>query len=276
MIRVEEIHGKDAGIVFLPERVLHHRRSRYQDILVIETRDYGRVLLLDGLVMTTERDGFFYHEALVHPVMQHHPDPRKVLILGGGDGGTAREVLRYDVDRVVLVEIDPEVVEVSRTFFPEYAEVFFHPRLEVVHRDAAEFVRITDEKFDVVLLDTSDPVGPATVFYTREFFEHLQQVMEPVSVVGIQAESPIFHRDRLRDLHTIVREVFGTVRPYLAPVPSYPGGLWAFLLATSQPSLPAFRRAVPDGLQFYHENLHRAMFQLPVFLKNLLGLQDEA
>ena len=272
MIRVEEIHGKDSGIVFLPERILYHRRSRFQDILVFETRDYGRVLLLDGLVMTTERDGFFYHEALVHPVMQHHPDPRRVLILGGGDGGTAREVLRYpDVERVVMVEIDPDVVEVAREFFPEYAEVFHHPRLELVYEDASVFVEKTEEKFDVVLLDTSDPVGPATVFYEREFFENLVRVLEPVSVVGIQAESPIFHRDRLKKLYETVRGVFRTVRPYTAPAPTYPGGQWAFLLVTLQPSLPAFRRMVPEGLSFYHEDLHRALFALPPYLQALLG-----
>ncbi len=272
MIRVEERHGKDSGIFFEPHRVLYHRASRYQDILVVETRDYGRVLLLDGLVMTTEKDEFFYHEALVHPAMQHHPDPRKVLVLGGGDGGTVREVLRYaGVARVVVVEIDPDVVEVARMFFPDMADVLFQGRVEVLHEDAARYVATTEEKFDVVILDTSDPVGPAQVFYTPEFFQNLTRVLEPVSVVAIQAESPIFHRDRVREVYTLASRTFKTVKVYTAPTPTYPGGMWAFVLASIQPSLPAFRQDVPEGLQFYNAEIHRALFQLPTFLRDLLA-----
>lgn len=266
-IRVEEYHGVDSGLFFDAKRVLYHRPSRFQDILVIETRDYGRVLLLDGLVMTTDRDEYFYHESLVHPAMQHHPDPQRVLILGGGDGGTVREVLRYStVSRVVVVEIDPDVVEVARTFFPDMARSLFLDPVEIVYEDAVRYVASTQERFDVVILDTSDPVGPAKVFYTVEFFQDLTRVLEPVSVVAIQAESPIFHRERLQKVYSLACEVFKTVKAYTAPVPSYPGGLWAFILGSIQPSLPAFRQDIPEGLKFYNANIHRALFQLATSL----------
>ncbi len=269
----QELHGVDSGIVFHTGNILYHARSDIQDILVIQTRDYGRVLVLDRLVMTTERDEFYYHEALVHPVMQHHPAPHRVLILGGGDGGTLREVLRYpEVEQVTVVEIDRKVVEVAETYFPEMAASFRDPRVEVRFEDADQYVQQAEDRFDVAILDTSDPVGPAKVFYTPEFFQALRERLEAVSVVGIQAESVHFHRARIVELYRILREVFPTVRPYTAPVPSYPGGTWCFMLASPQPSLPAFRKEIPDAgeLQFYHEALHPALFQLPAFLKRLL------
>ncbi len=269
----QELHGVDSGIVFHTSNILYHARSEIQDILVIQTRDYGRVLVLDRLVMTTERDEFYYHEALVHPVMQHHPAPHRVLILGGGDGGTLREVLRYpEVEQVTLVEIDEKVIEVAHEFFPELARSFRDPRVDVRIEDAYAFVQHAEERFDVAILDTSDPVGPAQVFYTKDFFLALRERLEPVSVISVQAESVHFHRKRIVDLYRILKEVFSTVRPYTAPVPSYPGGTWCFMLASPQPSLPAFRKEVPEAheLQFYHEGLHPALFQLPAFLKRLL------
>ncbi len=273
-LRVEEIHGKDSGILFCPKRVLYHGTSHYQEILVIETEDYGRVLLLDGLVMTTERDEFFYHEALVHPAMQHHPSPRTVLIIGGGDGGALREVLRYrEVERAVVVEIDPEVVRVAKEFFPQMASSFEDPRVDLLFEDAARYVEEGAERFDVAIMDTSDPVGPAEVFYREAFFSSLTGVLRPDGVVGIQAESPIFHMEEVRSLYGFVRKGFGTTRAYVAPVPTYPGGLWMFLLAGVGGMAP-FRNRVPEGLRFYNGEIHGALFRLPSFLDKALKALD--
>lgn len=273
-MRVEEIHGKDSGILFYPRRVLYHGRSPYQEILVIETEDYGRVLLLDGLVMTTERDEFFYHEALVHPAMQHHPSPERVLIIGGGDGGALREVVRYrDVERVVVVEIDPDVVKVAKEFLPGMASSFEDPRVYLLFGDAAEYVEKGAERFDVVIMDTSDPVGPAEVFYREAFFSSLKGVLRPGGVVGIQAESPLFHMEEIRSIYGFVRKGFGTTRAYVAPVPTYPGGLWLFLLAGVDRLAP-FRNRVPEGLRFYSREVHDSLFRLPPFLERALKALD--
>lgn len=274
-LRVEEIHGRDCGIVFYPKQVLYHKRSRYQEILVIETEDYGRVLLLDGLVMTTEKDEFFYHEALVHPAMQHHPFPKTVLIIGGGDGGALREVLRYrEVERVLVVEIDPDVVKAAKEFFPEMASSFDDTRVELLFEDAARYVEKGPERFDVVIMDTSDPVGPAEVFYRESFFSSLREVLKPDGVAGIQAESPIFHMEKIRSLYGFIRKGFRTIRAYVTPVPTYPGGLWMFFLATSLNRLAPFRGKVPEGLRFYSSEVHGAIFKLPSFLERALKAMD--
>ncbi len=265
MIRVEEIHGKDTGIVFCTKTILYSGRSPYQEILIIQTSDYGRVLLLDGLVMTTEKDGFLYHEALVHPVFQYHPQPERVLIIGGGDGGALREVLRYDVKEVVVVEIDKEVVRVSKEFLPQMASAFEDPRVRLIFEDASRYVGLEKERFDIIIIDTSDPVGPATAFYKEEFFEQLKGLLNPKGLVGMQAESPIFHRERIRALYAFTDHTFGWVTPYMAPVPSYPGGMWLFfILSLEGLEAPSYR--IPQGLRFYSRDVHDGLFRLPPFI----------
>ncbi len=176
-----------SGIFFTVKDVLYEGRSKFQRIEIIRNRDYGRVLLLDGLVQTTERDEFYYHEMLVHPAMASHPRPAKVLIIGGGDGGALREVLKHPVKKAWLVEIDGQVIEACREHFPWLRATFRDPRAELVVADGNVFIDKVRETFDVILVDSSDPVGPSTVLHQEAFYRKLKSKLNPGGIIAAQA-----------------------------------------------------------------------------------------
>lgn len=244
-------------------------KTPFQKIEVYETDSHGRVLLLDGLVQTTESDEFFYHEMLVHPAMMSHPQPRQILIIGGGDGGTLREVLRYPVRRAVLVEIDARVIEACRRHFPGLALSFGDKRAEVVVDDGNRFVRDTDLRFDVILVDSSDPVGPSAVLHQRAFYSALKGCLRPGGVIASQAGAPLFHLEHLRKKRIFLKKLFSFALYYLGPVPTYPGGLWCYaFLSDRVDPMNRLPKRVPKKLRYYNPGVHRAAFALPEFLKD--------
>src|SRR5512136_2202021 len=176
---IREYHTPTSGIFFVPRRRLLAEKTPYQNMEIYETDSFGRVLVLDGLVQTTERDEFFYHEMLVHPALTAHQRPEDVLIIGGGDGGALREVLRYGVKRTLLVEIDGAVIKACRRYFPGLASSFDDPRAAVQIADGQDFVRKSTDRFDVILVDSSDPVGPSAVLHQRRFFAGLKARLKP-------------------------------------------------------------------------------------------------
>ena len=190
------------------EEVLHRRTTPYQHIEVLRSSFFGRMLVLNGVVQLTERDEFVYHEMLVHVPMHVHPGPERVLIVGGGDGGALREALRHPGVTVTLAELDPEVVEVSRAYFPALAESFDSPRATVAYGDAADYVADAGERFDVVLCDLTDPVGPARKLSERPFFEALKRILAPGGVVSMQTESLHFHAGHVKRVQKALRSVF--------------------------------------------------------------------
>ncbi len=267
-IEIREFHTPSSGIFFRARRRLLSERTPFQRMEVYETDSFGRVLLLDGLVQTTEKDEHFYHEMLVHPAMTAHPRPKDVLIIGGGDGGALREVLRHPVRRAVLVEIDARVIEVCRRRFPVLAGSFDDPRAEIVIDDGNAYIRQTDLRFDVIVVDSSDPVGPSAVLHQRRFFVTLKRCLQPEGVIAAQAGAPLFHIDHLKKKRRFLKKLFRWAGYYLGPVPTYPGGLWCYVFLSNRiDPLRSGRRRSPKGLKYYNAAVHSAAFVLPEFLK---------
>ncbi|MEW5899981.1 MAG: polyamine aminopropyltransferase [Acidobacteriota bacterium] len=266
-IEIKEFHTPSSGIFFKARRRLLVEKTPYQVLEIVENDSFGRVLLLDGLVQTTERDEFFYHEMLVHPAMMTHPNPREVLIIGGGDGGALREVLRYRVQRAVLVEIDRRVVEACRKYFPLLASSFRDPRAEVRIEDGNGYIRQTRASFDVILVDSSDPLGPSAVLHQRRFYAGLKERLQPGGVIAGQAGSPLFHLDLLRRKRAFLKRFFRFSLYYCGPAPTYPGGLWSYAyLSDKIDPLRALKKKPPAGLKYYNADVHRGAFALPEFL----------
>lgn len=244
-------------------------QTRFQEIAVIDTYLYGKVLLLDGIVQTTEKDEFMYHEMLVHPAMVTHPHPRKVCIVGGGDGGAAREVLKHPVERVVLVDIDEGVIEVCQKYFPELGN-WEDPRLEVRIGDAAEYIAETEEIFDVIIMDSTDPVpkGVAEPLFSTEFYERAYAHLSPEGVLVSQMEPPFFDPERVKKLWKHL-SVFPVLRLYWGLVPTYPGGVWSYVIASKKHDPAQSGRDLAFPTRYYSARVHQAAFVLPVFLEEM-------
>ncbi len=266
-----EYHSGSSGLYLRIDKVLFKKRSKYQEILVFENEFFGRVLALDNLVMTTIRDEFIYHEMLAHIPMRSHPDPQKVLIIGGGDGGTLREVLKYPIEKAILVEIDEEVINVSKEFFPELSISFSDSRANVIIMDAIEWVKSANEKFDVILIDSTDPIGIAEGLISEKFLGDVKQLMCKESIICIQSESPFYHLDTLKKIYNNFKKVFSNAFVYTAPIPTYPGGYWSFTLSFNALKFPSIRNSFDiKNLRFYTDDIYDAVFKLPKFIKEAL------
>lgn len=267
-----EFQTATSGIFLKVRKVLYDRRSAFQRIEIIENREFGRVLFLDGLLQTTEKDEFYYHEMLVHPAMASHPDPRKVLIIGGGDGGALREVLKHPVERAWMVEIDGMVIDACREHFGWIEPSLASGRAELIVDDGNAFIRETKEKFDVILVDSSDPVGPSTVLHEEGFYRKLRTRLGPGGIIAAQAGSLVLHQDQHAAKIRFLRKMFRHTRFYLGPVPTYPVGTWCYTLLSDAVNPTAKRSLrIPKGLEYYNPEVHRAAFALPNFLKAKLG-----
>jgi spermidine synthase len=269
-------NGRTAFSVRYSEK-LFDRVSEFQRIEIFQTEGMGRVLILGGCFMVTEKDSFIYHEMLVHPAMSLLPHVRKVLVIGGGDGGAVTELMKHrSVESVTLCEIDPMVVESCREYFPKISAGLSDPRVRVVNGDGAAYVARFEEEFDLVLVDSTDPVGPGAALYEKNFYQDIKKSMTKQGAVVLQTESPVFMEAPFVKAIKNLREVFGrpAVYPYLATVTSYPGALWSFALC-SQVVDPLRREPgnlslSAGALQYYTPAVHRAAFALPAFVDSLI------
>jgi len=261
------------GITCKVNRTLHHERTPFQTLDVIETEEFGRMLVLDGMVQTTERDEFVYHEMIVHVAMQTHPDPRRVAVIGGGDGGAVREVLKYPhVEEVHLIEIDERVVEASRAYFPELSSALSDPRAKCLYADGIEHVKNSPGAYDVILIDSTEPVGPAIGLFEKDFYESVFNSLTEQGVMVAQTESPFFNGDLIKRAFGAVRSIYPISRLYLASIPTYPSGLWSFSLGSKSVD-PLDVRPRLDGIKtrYYTAGVHKAAFELPAFVRELVG-----
>jgi len=277
-----ELHRGVVGRGFKVGRVLYSGQSPFQSIELLDNEWLGRVLLLYGSVMLTEREEFCYHEMIAHPALFAHPAPRRVMIVGGGDGCTLREVLRHPcVTEAVQVEIDRQVCDVSRRFLSDLNRgALDDPRATLVFQDAMAYVAEPGPAFDVILSDTSDPVGPAEVLFQKGFHQRVFDRLAPDGVFVCQTESPFFHEAEIRDVYRSLREVFPVVRMYLAHLPMYPSGCWSFAFCSKGldpvAALDPARVAAADlPLRYYTADVHRGAFALPAFARDLAGPRGE-
>lgn len=255
------------------ERTLFREQSQYQDVAIVESSEFGRMLVLDGIIQTSLKDEFVYHEMLAHPPLFTHPDPRKVLVIGGGDGGTVREVLKHEgVEEVHLVEIDGMVIEACRRYLPELADAFDDPRVMLHVEDGIRFVEKHVDEFDVALVDSSDPIGPAKGLFTTEFYGNVAKSLKSLGVMCVQSESPLFTQDLVSSIYDAIKTHFPWVRLYTASVPTYSVGPWSFTMASKQPDTKEEPVRIHPQMKtkYYTPEIHRAAMVLPRFVQELL------
>ncbi|KAK6931073.1 Spermidine synthase, tetramerization domain [Dillenia turbinata] len=267
------------------EKILFQGRSDYQDILVFQSSTYGKVLVLDGVIQLTERDECAYQEMITHLPLCSIPNPKKVLVIGGGDGGVLREVSRHSsVEQIDHCEIDKMVIDVAKQFFPDVAVGHEDPRVNLHIGDGVAFLKAVPEgTYDAVIVDSSDPIGPAEELFKRPFFELVAKALRPGGVVSTQAESIWLHMHIIEDIVANCREIFkGSVKYAWTTVPTYPSGLMGFMLCSTEGPAVDFKHPVnPIGanqdtckskgpLKFYNPEIHTAAFCLPSFAKKVI------
>jgi spermidine synthase len=271
----------DASGVYFDGTLVERRRTPFQLLEVYDTPELGRIFRLDGFNMTSERDEFFYHENLVHPAAVAHPLPRRALVIGGGDGGSSKELLRHaTIERVHMAELDPDVIEISkRQFGKVHGGAFDDPRLQVTVGDGLAYLRATAVRYDLVAMDLTDPVGPSVELYSPATFALAKGAIAPGGALVLHVGSPFSHPERVRQTISNLRSVFPLVTPWFVHIPIY-GSIWGFACASDalDPSVlePAEveRRLAARGvrdLRYYNGETHRAVFALPNYVKPLVA-----
>lgn len=268
-----EKQTENHGITTKITETLHSEKSEYQQIDVIQTKQFGRMLLLDGMVMTTDVDEFVYHEMITHVALNTHPNPKKVLVVGGGDGGTIREIVKHDsVEQAVLAEIDGRVIETCKIHFPQISkELSGNPRVSVQVIDGVKHIQENKGVYDVIVVDSTDPVGPAVGLFEKGFYQGIYEALKPDGIMVAQTESPWFNRDLIKRVFRDLQSIFPITRLYTASIPTYPSGLWSFTIASKQyDPLEVDPSTIKDlDTKYYTPELHHAVFKLPKFVQEL-------
>ncbi len=275
----ERLHANWRQAIRVKE-MLYREQTELQDLVIFESFDWGRVLALDGVVQTTTGDEFCYHEMIVHVPMLAHGQAREVLIIGGGDGGCLREALKHpDVERVTQVEIDAGVIDFSRRWLPTLSDgAFDHPKARVVIADGARFAGETSDRFDVVIVDSTDPQGPGAVLFTEPFYRDVRRLLNPGGIMTTQCGNPSIRPQELEDTQGAQRAAgYALVDYFLPVVPTYIGGAMALGFASDAiasreiPIEQLRQRIVPAGLQYYTPEVHLAAFAHPAWMAARLG-----
>jgi spermidine synthase len=282
---VEFYDGK-TGLSLGIKQHLYSQKSHYQQIDVFETEYWGKLLVLDGLVMLSEGDEFVYHEMISHVGLFTHRNPKTVLIIGGGDGGTAREVLKHQgIEHVDLVEIDKMVIDVSKEYFPNLGN-FADRRLTVHIKDGVEFLLNRRDTYDLIIVDGSDPVGPAEGLFSETFYNSCLAALRKGGVMTAQMESPWVRKyhQTIQQSYQSLAKCFSHVGLYLCPIPLYPTGLWAMVCASNGESADSDSvtgrcergESELEGLRYYSAGTHRASFCLPPFVREMIQTGPES
>ena len=272
-----EITPSGFGIAIKAGKLLYSKQSEFQKVEVFETESsLGKVLTLDDLMMTTEGDEFHYHEMISHVPMMHHKDPKTVLVIGGGDGGTVREVLKHDtVEKVVLCEIDGLVIEACKKHLPTIACELDNPKCEILVEDAIEYIKGKENMFDIVLIDSTDPMGPGEGLFTEEFYTNVKRSLKKGGIVAAQSESPFVNKEEIKKMYTLLKKVFPICSTFTSNIPTYPGGYWAWAFCSEEVEPHSYydeRRGseISKKCKIYNKEYHEARFALPNYLKELL------
>ncbi|MCK7607704.1 polyamine aminopropyltransferase [Geobacillus stearothermophilus] len=261
------------GITARIVRTLHTEQTPFQKLDMVETAEFGNMLILDGMVMTTQKDEFVYHEMVAHVPLFTHPNPENVLVVGGGDGGVIREVLKHpSVKKATLVEIDGKVIEYSKKYLPEIAGQLDDPRVEVKVDDGFMHIAQSENEYDVIMVDSTEPVGPAVNLFTKGFYAGIANALKEDGIFVAQTDNPWFKADLIRNVYRDVKEIFPITRLYTANIPTYPSGLWTFTLGSKQydPLAVSDDRFHDIETKYYTKELHKACFVLPKFVADLV------
>ncbi|PAX52824.1 polyamine aminopropyltransferase [Brunnivagina elsteri] len=279
---VIDSNGKSALSIRIKGDRIFKEESPFQTVEVFDTYDRGKMLTIDRMVMCTESDEANYHEMIVHVPMFANSGIKDVLVIGAGDGGTIRELVRHPgIERVTMVEIDEVVVRASKQFLPTISSALEHPKLNLLIDDGIKFVKEAKENsYDLVIIDSSDPVGPSEGLFTQSFYEDVFRCLRSHGTVAIQSESPLFHPDAFVDLNKCLKQVFGvdSVHPYLVFIPMYPSGMWSLTYCSKQGNHPvnncdrekAAQFTLEHNLRYYNPDIHQAAFALPGYIQKMI------
>lgn len=276
-----EHYTKDVRFSIRIKEHLYHDVSPYQDIDFFESEEFGTFFTLDGLMMVTERDEFIYHDMIVHVPMAVNPIISKVLVIGGGDGGTVRELTRYSgIERIDMVEIDEMVVSACRKYLPQTAHKLDDPRVHLHYEDGAAFMERPVDEYDLIIIDSTDPFGPGEGLFTRSFYNHCHKALKSDGILINQHESPFYERDRkaMARAHQRLSQTFPIAEVYQFHMPTYPSGHWLFGFASKKfhplkDHQPKEWEAIGLETRYYNSNLHQGAFALPNYVRQ--ALDDE-
>ncbi|MCX7988527.1 MAG: polyamine aminopropyltransferase [Thermodesulfovibrio sp.] len=243
------------------EKILYKGKSPFQEIMVFENPYFGRILVLDNVVQLTERDEFIYHEMLTHVLMHSHPEAKTVAVIGGGDGGAVREVLKHDcVKKLYFIEIDEEVINVSKKFFPSVSSAIDDPRVEIKCMDGAEFIKSMENTLDVIIVDSTDIIGFAKSLFTVEFFKSVRDALTEKGMFVTLSESLIFHKELVYEVQNSMKLIFPIVDLYTASIATYAGNWWTFSVGSKSLDPREIRKPVKVSTKLYTEDLHKTCF----------------
>ncbi|MBU2703255.1 spermidine synthase [Sporomusaceae bacterium BoRhaA] len=251
-------------------------KSEFQEVMVVDSFEFGRMLVLDGVFQTSIFDEFIYHEMIAHVPLHIHPNPRKVLVIGGGDGGSVREIVKHPaVENVELVEIDGLVVEVSKKYLPEISSALIenHPKLRVNIGDGIQRMKAAKSEYDVIIVDCSDPIGPGEGLFTYSFYQNVYKALKPDGLFVQQTESPFYHQPLIKKLHKDIQSLFPITELYLAQIPLYPGGLHSFTIGSKKYDSKSvnIEKILDLPYRYYNKDVQQSCFILPNFIKNIIA-----
>ncbi|MBC8016003.1 MAG: polyamine aminopropyltransferase [Sporomusaceae bacterium] len=250
-------------------------KSNFQDVAVVDTHQFGRMLVLDGVFQTSIAEEFIYHEMIAHVPLFTHPNPKNVLVIGGGDGGAIREVVKHDaVEKAEMIEIDGMVVEVSKKFLPEISEAMInnHPKLELKIGDGIQHVKDVENKYDVIIVDCSDPIGPGEGLFTPDFYRNVYKALKEDGLFVQQTESPFYHQELITYVSKKISALFPITKTYLAAIPLYPSGMHCFTMGSKKydPMQVDADKLQQLTTRYHNKDIQKSCFVLPNFVQDLL------
>ncbi len=267
----EELHSYYRKGIHV-QRILADEQTEYQHLQAVETEFFGNALILDGIIQLTERDNMGYHEMIVHVPMLAVKNPRRVLIVGGGDGGSLQQVLRYpSVEEAIVCELDQKVVETSRKFFPAFGDPWADPRARLLVRDAFGYLEENPGQYDVIISDTTDPIGMAERLFSDDFYKLMVRALAPGGAAATQCEQPYFDTTLIKTIYASAQALSKNPAYYYAQIPTYPGGGIGFMYVSNTPWTDGLDKPYPPGVNNYiNPDVHRAAFALPEFFRREL------
>ncbi|AKL94122.1 spermidine synthase SpeE [Clostridium aceticum] len=272
-IILNEKHSTGLSMNWTVDKVLYHQKSDFQEVAILELQELGRALALDGAIQVTVKDEFVYNEMITHVPLFTHPNPEKVLIIGGGDGGAAREAAKHPkVKQVDMCEIDPVVIEACREYLPEMSVSYDNPKVNVITKDGIAFIKNNPNTYDVIIIDSSDPVGPAVELFQKQFYTDVRGALKEDGLFVCQSESLFLHMQLIKDVYTSISSLFPVARVYTSTNATYPGFLWSYTMGSKKYDPLEKGELEPQTFQtkYYNHDLFKASFALPNFLKEEL------
>jgi spermidine synthase len=267
-----EDEREDLKVSYRIKKIVFEGQSDFQHVMILDSYCFGNMLVLDGVVQTTSLDGYIYNEIIAHVPLCIHPNPQKVLIIGGGDCGVAKEVCKYNcVELIDLVDIDQMVVEVCQKYLPEVSGNLSDPRVRFIYEDGVKFIRNNGTEYDLIIVDSSDPIGPAKVLFEKSFYQSLYNALKKDGLIVCQSQSPIFHTEIMRQTFIRINDLFPKTALFTAIVPTYPGGLWSFTIGSKQYINPNPAKVERLETYYVNEQIIECCFSLPNFMHKQLN-----